>query len=489
MAIFILSDGTFGKPSYHPRSSISIMHEYLIKNPDQKVFYDPGVATHGKGPYESFLSLTKYINLWQAATGSGINENIMDLYRYLILNYKPGEEVFLTGFSRGGYTARSFAGMVRKAGILDPMKILQSEMFLEQLNEKEKKEFDNLSEQNITNIFNKISEHAKDYKDHETKAHEKACKAADDFVYKLQATSNAQITAENAQKILKKQIDKNLNKVDEQFHCEQVYKKFTSLEKKIAAAIEQKIRHAFSVYKRHHLHPDHESIRAFRKDWTHFEDMKDTKIFKAMGIFDTVKSLGKPIPGWGYIDVPPFHDHKLSRNIENALHLVSIDEYRPAFKHTPMQASSGTNLTEIYCAGDHCDIGGGHGDTDKFRDDGNPRLCNLYLQKMVEFFKEHGAIFDDQIKLIQHQDDHMGIVHDSKTHPLYPLSKTHYRRPIDKDANVLQETVDRFQNDPRYNPIKLKQWAAENEILKQVEPIIDKANQGSGICSLPCTIL
>jgi uncharacterized protein (DUF2235 family) len=52
------------------------------------------------------------------AFGDGISLNIRDLYLFLVLNYRPGDELFLFGFSRGAYTVRSLAGLIRNCGIL-----------------------------------------------------------------------------------------------------------------------------------------------------------------------------------------------------------------------------------------------------------------------------------------------------------------------------------------------------------------------------------
>lgn len=73
----------------------------------QLVFYDQGVGTGG--------SLDK---LTGGAFGRGLDDNLYEAYRFLVLNYEPGDELFLFGFSRGAYTARSLAGMIRKCGIL-----------------------------------------------------------------------------------------------------------------------------------------------------------------------------------------------------------------------------------------------------------------------------------------------------------------------------------------------------------------------------------
>jgi uncharacterized protein (DUF2235 family) len=74
----------------------------------QIVYYDQGVGT---GNAVDRLS--------GGAFGDGLEDNIYDAYRFLIANYEPGDEIYLFGFSRGAFTARSIGGMIRKCGILD----------------------------------------------------------------------------------------------------------------------------------------------------------------------------------------------------------------------------------------------------------------------------------------------------------------------------------------------------------------------------------
>lgn len=52
--------------------------------------------------------------------GQGIDENIRLAYEWLVENYNPGDEIFIFGFSRGAFTARSLAGLVAMHGILKP---------------------------------------------------------------------------------------------------------------------------------------------------------------------------------------------------------------------------------------------------------------------------------------------------------------------------------------------------------------------------------
>jgi uncharacterized protein (DUF2235 family) len=50
--------------------------------------------------------------------GAGIDTAITSAYEWLMENYQPGDEIFIFGFSRGAYTARSLSGFVSKCGLL-----------------------------------------------------------------------------------------------------------------------------------------------------------------------------------------------------------------------------------------------------------------------------------------------------------------------------------------------------------------------------------
>lgn len=50
--------------------------------------------------------------------GGGIVPAITIAYEWLVANYEPNDEIFIFGFSRGAYTARSLSGLVCKYGLL-----------------------------------------------------------------------------------------------------------------------------------------------------------------------------------------------------------------------------------------------------------------------------------------------------------------------------------------------------------------------------------
>ena len=52
------------------------------------------------------------------AFGLGLDKHILDGYRKLIELHEDGDDVFIVGFSRGAYTARSLVGLIRNSGLL-----------------------------------------------------------------------------------------------------------------------------------------------------------------------------------------------------------------------------------------------------------------------------------------------------------------------------------------------------------------------------------
>jgi uncharacterized protein (DUF2235 family) len=52
--------------------------------------------------------------------GIGINEEVTNAYEWLVEHYEPDVQIFIFGFSRGAFTARSLAGFISKCGLLKP---------------------------------------------------------------------------------------------------------------------------------------------------------------------------------------------------------------------------------------------------------------------------------------------------------------------------------------------------------------------------------
>ncbi len=50
--------------------------------------------------------------------GRGINRQIRRMYGFLASRYRPGDRIFLIGYSRGAYAVRSLAGVIDRVGLL-----------------------------------------------------------------------------------------------------------------------------------------------------------------------------------------------------------------------------------------------------------------------------------------------------------------------------------------------------------------------------------
>jgi uncharacterized protein (DUF2235 family) len=104
-------DGTWNTPDQTDRdrqvpTNVVKLLRALQPAPNLLKYYDTGVGT-GR-------LLDK---LWGGAAGRGFLENVRDGWSWLGQHYRPGDQVFLFGFSRGAYTARSLAGMLAVCGI------------------------------------------------------------------------------------------------------------------------------------------------------------------------------------------------------------------------------------------------------------------------------------------------------------------------------------------------------------------------------------
>ncbi|TMM54258.1 DUF2235 domain-containing protein [Sulfitobacter sabulilitoris] len=116
--IAIFCDGTWNSPTIPQPTHVYRLYAATAQHDGQSALYLPGVGTGGA--VRGFLG--KLIHkIGGGAFGWGLNDNIKLAYMALATAYQPGDKILIFGFSRGAYTARSLAGMIRKAGILaDP---------------------------------------------------------------------------------------------------------------------------------------------------------------------------------------------------------------------------------------------------------------------------------------------------------------------------------------------------------------------------------
>jgi uncharacterized protein (DUF2235 family) len=118
--LIVCFDGTWDRPDNSTdvlkrvESNVCRFYESVLNGPaagaTQAKWYDTGVGTNW------------YDRITGGAFGLGLDQKIQEGYQWLARNYPdpdPGTcEVFVLGFSRGAYTARSLVGMIRNVGLL-----------------------------------------------------------------------------------------------------------------------------------------------------------------------------------------------------------------------------------------------------------------------------------------------------------------------------------------------------------------------------------
>lgn len=115
--IAIFCDGTWNRSDApHPTNVMRLAKATMRVTPDgvtQQVIYVAGV---GSGRGTTWLSQA-IDRLGGGAFGWGLNANIEEAYWHLAFNYELGDQIYIFGFSRGAFTARSLAGLIRSCGI------------------------------------------------------------------------------------------------------------------------------------------------------------------------------------------------------------------------------------------------------------------------------------------------------------------------------------------------------------------------------------
>lgn len=105
--LILLFDGTWNEAT--DRTNVFRLVSHLRQHDGditQRYFYDEGVGTE------------RFNRFMGGGFGIGVNKNIRQGYEWLVKRYEEGDEIWLFGFSRGAYTARSLAGLLRKCGLL-----------------------------------------------------------------------------------------------------------------------------------------------------------------------------------------------------------------------------------------------------------------------------------------------------------------------------------------------------------------------------------
>lgn len=388
------SDNKDANPTNVTRITRAISSEDDHHHP-QIVYYQAGIGT-GIGLYSHLVG---------GATGLGLAENVREAYAFLASNYAENDtlcdpdSIFLLGFSRGAYTARSLGGFICALGILKKHAM-----------------------PHFVEIFS-------------------------DWTHAGEAWYKPQF-------------------FDSYFDHHQTVKKLKPRED-LASDKDRRDEYLADYFKK---------LQCL--------DLTQDVAIKAIGVWDTVGSLGipvNPILQRLFWFLPAFvrggssaawFDTSLDKSgrIENAFQALALDEQRYPYSPAVWEkdSSCSTNLKQVWFPGAHSNVGGSYADTgtaditlawmmDQLAGNTMNRKCDFRDKDWIKFDEEYiSQWYDCQLdwykrhRAMRYRDWAMGKVYDSLTFPQSlagkkirqpgQYSRTHYETGKPDLAHPLRHT-------------------------------------------------
>ncbi|ESK97265.1 hypothetical protein Moror_17830 [Moniliophthora roreri MCA 2997] len=117
--LVICIDGTANQFGNKNTNVVELYSRLEKNNSLQVTYYNSGIGTYAS---PSWRSLTYYKQVLAHKVDLAIawrfEKIVLDAYRWLCERYKPGDRIFLFGFSRGAYQVRALSGMIEKVGVI-----------------------------------------------------------------------------------------------------------------------------------------------------------------------------------------------------------------------------------------------------------------------------------------------------------------------------------------------------------------------------------
>ncbi|WQF83996.1 Putative Tle1 phospholipase, alpha/Beta hydrolase [Colletotrichum destructivum] len=335
--IIVCCDGTWnnsnkmgGIATNVARLSSAIAHKCCTGMP-QVVYYHRGAGTE-----ES--KVAQYLG---GVLGKGVVQDIADIYRFVCDNYNPGDEIFIIGFSRGAFTARSVSGLICNLGLLNRVGLSHFGAIFH--------DYQNFPNWRPFTWFDK-EKHLAGFTLSNYERLERFERAREG---RTERRDNAAMEADLDDE--KKKFFKSMTQCRDpetmQMNLQKMAKKYRDLLEK------------------------HEMILCERQTQIRDGQRKDVFVplnvkVKAVGVWDTVGSLGWPKMPWEKLrkdrsaDELRFASIDVHPNVEYAFHAIALDEWRTAFKPTlwGKKNNTSTHLRQVWFPGSHSNVGGGFED-------------------------------------------------------------------------------------------------------------------------------
>ncbi|KAH7928737.1 hypothetical protein BV22DRAFT_1058171, partial [Leucogyrophana mollusca] len=119
-SLIVCLDGTsnqFGKYN----TNVIELYDRIDKDETQPTYYNSGIGTYARPSFASYTYVKQVLdNTIDLAIAWNFERVVLGAYRWLSENYKPGDKIYLFGFSRGAYQVRVLAGMIHEVGLILP---------------------------------------------------------------------------------------------------------------------------------------------------------------------------------------------------------------------------------------------------------------------------------------------------------------------------------------------------------------------------------
>lgn len=115
--IVVCCDGTANQFAMDKTNVVKLFYTLHVDPSRQVTFYHPGLGT--MEPAGALTGIDRKVTkLLGQAVGYGLPSDIRDAYVFLMNEFEEGDHIFLFGFSRGAYTVRAVAAMLRMYGLI-----------------------------------------------------------------------------------------------------------------------------------------------------------------------------------------------------------------------------------------------------------------------------------------------------------------------------------------------------------------------------------
>ena len=429
--VIIFSDGTGQRGGLlfdERRSNIYKLFRATRCGPDSTVdpsqqlaFYDPGLGTVPAGQNLGFIgALWRFLyNLASQATGLGITRNIVDCYAAIIRLWRPGDHIFLFGFSRGAYTVRCLSAVLGMCGV-------PTHDAIGQPLRRDEKTTGQIASEGVRKVY----QHTESQKTF--------------------ATPRQQELAAQRQEMARRFREKyGASAADNHKHAN-AYPHFVGVFDTVAALANPR---SVAVFAGIGILPLLLLAAAVARFFPHALLAFGTFVIVAVVVCSLllVKSLVRSEWGlprankWHLFHFTEVHMEKyetdLSPEVAHARHAISIDEHRKTFARVPWGGSDSDKkkvpgwFEQQWFAGNHSDVGGSYPENES-------RLSDISLAWMLDAAVKAGLIYDPSVLHLYPAAN--GPQHDETKASFIFGVAAKLKRPVDKDAPLHPSVLERF---------------------------------------------